>query len=260
MLLTLNIFILAILQGLTEFIPVSSSGHLAMGQAWLGLEFPGITVEIVLHVGTLISILVFYRRRIAVLTAECVTGRGEGRRYAAWILLASVPAALLYAVAGSSIEALFGKPDRVGLLLMANGALLLSMAWLRAPERPLRWPLALAIGVAQACALLPGISRSGMTIAMARRLGVTPRRAAEFSLLMSVPAVAGAALLDAVHLVRNPPESLLAATPALFLGLLVSAAVGWLAIVCIVRVLSAGRFWMFGIYCLAVGALAWRTL
>ncbi len=255
-----NILVLAVLQGLTEFIPVSSSGHLVLGQAWLDLALPGLTLEIVLHAGTLISVLIYYRRKIAGLTVEFLSGRGEGRRYAVWLVLASLPAALLYVAAGSRVESLFSRPDRVGLLLMANGLLLFSVYWSRRSDRPLRWHAALAMGIAQACALLPGISRSGATISMARRLGIEPRRAAEFSLLMSVPAVAGAMLFDMIALAREGGGLPARVWPLLALGAIVAAGVGWLAIAALVRVLSSGRFWLFGIYCLAIGALAWRWL
>ncbi len=249
--------ILALLQGATEFLPVSSSGHLALMRAWLGLGMPGVTVELALHLGTLISVLLYYRQRLVELAISCVSGDGEGRRYALWIALASVPAILLYVLAGSAVISLFDRPAAVGGLLMLNGLWLTALRGMRPRvEKPLRGFVALLAGVAQACALLPGISRSGMTIATARRLGLNPARAAEFSLLMAIPLVAGGAALNLITSFRERPTEMWACLPTLLTGMAVSALVGWLAICVVVRVLSSGRFWMFGPYCLAAGGAA----
>jgi undecaprenyl-diphosphatase len=251
----ISMLILAVVQGLTEFLPVSSSGHLALAEHFLAFRGPGILFEVVLHGGTLAAILVFYRRRIGILLMSFLSGSAEGRTYALALLFGSVPALAVYLAVGSFIERAFGSPLLVGALLVFTGLILLTTRKVVGGQMPLTVSKGVAIGMAQAVALLPGVSRSGSTIVAARHLGLTAEAAAEFSLLLSVPAQGGALLITLVKVFKSgigseSPWGLLAT------GFLVAGLVGYAAIPMLIKALRADRFWMFGPYCMLIGACA----
>lgn len=254
----LKIMVMAVVQGLTEFLPVSSSGHLVLAKSFLGLDSPGALLEVALHAGTLCSILVYYRRRILTLCRQVLAWEVAGRRYALAIMLGSVPAILAFLLVGESIEALFEEPVITSAMLCVTAVLLLTL--MKTPDvrgdiSVLRGGL---IGLAQAFAIIPGVSRSGSTIVAGRYLGLSAERAAEFSFLLSVPAIAGATLVKAVSLGSEGFGDL--TVLSMVVGILVSAVTGYAAIAVIVRILTSRKFWVFGIYCLVVGAatLIWQ--
>ena len=261
----IKILCLAVVQGLTEFLPVSSSGHLVLAQHFLRVESPGPDLELFLHVGTLLSVCVFYRRRLASILADLARGRRAGLLYAAWVLLSMLPAGIAYACGGDRVDRIYDSPRAVAALLVANGALLLlsGLTERRAAARPLDGLRALAMGVGQAIAVLPGVSRSGTSIFAGRLCGLGAKDAAEFSFVMSIPVIAGAALLEFLETGRiqaaldgrDFPGFPVPIGPALAAAAL-AGAVGYLALRTVVRVLERGAFWMFGPYCIAVGALA----
>ena len=266
---TVKILCLAVVQGLTEFLPVSSSGHLVLAQRFLGVKSPGPDLELFLHVGTLFSVCVFYRKRLVSIFADLARGRRAGVLYAAWVLVSMVPAGLAYACGKPFFDGIYDSPRTVAALLAANGALLLLSALAErrsraGREKPLDGLRAFAMGVGQAIAVLPGISRSGTSISAGRLFGLGPKQAAEFSFVMSIPVIAGAALLEFAETGRiraaldgaEIPGFPVAIGPALAAAAL-AGAVGWLALRAVVRVLDRGAFWAFGPYCLAAGALAW---
>lgn len=256
---TIQLLVLAVVQGLTEFLPVSSSGHLVLAERLLGLSSPGPALELVMHVGTLAAVCAFYRRRLLFLAGSFFRGRREGLLYAAWVLVSMVPAGLLYAACGDKISPLYDSPRAVGALLCANGVLLLlsRLADRRAgPGRPLGFFRALAMGAGQALAVLPGISRSGTSIFAGRLAGLRPAEAAEFSFVMSIPAIAGGTLLECLHSGVPAADAGAAARAALPAAVVVSAVVGYVALRTVVRVLERGAFWTFGPWCLAAGAAA----
>lgn len=251
-----KVIVMAIVQGVTEMLPVSSSGHLVLAKRLLGLDAPGATLEVALHAGTLGSILLYYRMRILALIRGLWGGDAGGTwRYAAALALGCAPAAVAGVLFKDRIECLFDSPRLAGGFLLVTGALLL-VSRLARPRgdgevTPLR---GLLVGCVQAFALLPGISRSGSTIAAARLAGVAPAKAAEYSFLMALPLLAGAVLLSAGEMVH---EGAGAVSPGLLaLGAAVAGLVGYAAIGVVVRCLAAGRFWLFGFYCLGAGALA----
>ena len=197
--------LLGFIQGATEFLPVSSSGHLVMGQTVLGLEVPGMAFEVALHFATLISVVVVYRERIGVLLAGMARGDRAHLRYAGLLVLASVPAAIAGIGFGDFFASLFDRAAVTGVALLVTGWVVWSARGALARE-PAGMPgvgVALVLGVAQAVAIVPGISRSGATVVAALWRGVDPREAAAFSFLMSVPAVGGAALLKVPELVAG---------------------------------------------------------
>lgn len=189
---------LGLVQGATEFLPVSSSGHLVMGQAVLGVELPGLGFEVALHFATLLSVLIAYRARLGALLVGIAGGDRAQLRYGGLLLLASVPAAVAGAGFGDLFAVLFDSPPVAGVALLVTGCVVWTArgALAREPAGTLRAGSALVVGLAQAAAIVPGISRSGVTVVAALWRGVDAREAAAFSFLLSVPAVGGAALLE----------------------------------------------------------------
>lgn len=247
-----NVILLAILQGITEFLPVSSSGHLVIGQHLLGLQSPGIRLQVILHLGTMLSILYFYRKRLAILVMGVIRWEKIAVATALHVLISTLPAIIFYFTFRKKIEACFDNPKAVGGALLITGIILTLQRWVPVGGSNITPWRALVTGVAQALAILPGISRSGMTIATARLLGIAPIAAAEFSFVMVLPLLAGAALLDAL---RTPAvnEPLLAWW-VLLTGAAVAAIIGYLALRLLIRTLQSDKFWIFGCYCTVAGA------
>lgn len=190
--------VLGLVQGLTEFLPVSSSGHLVMAQTFLGVPSPGVFLEVALHVGTLLSVMVVYRHKLTELLVGTVRRDAVALRYVGLLILATLPVVVIGLLFRSSIEAAFDTPYVTGFMLLLTGVILYSTLWGRR-EHPVDTPNgrhALTMGLAQCLALFPGVSRSGTTIAAGLWVGLRGERAAEFSFLMSIPAIAGAAILQ----------------------------------------------------------------
>ncbi len=253
---------LGALQGASEFLPVSSSGHLVMGQALLGLDLPGILFEVVVHVATLLSVLVVYRRRLFELGRGALIERSKTAwRYIGYLVLGTLPVAVIGLAFGDEIEQLFASPWVVGVALLVTGAILLSSRWaLRRPmDAELGVRIALLIGISQCLALTPGISRSGTTVVVALWLGVSPVEAAAFSFLLSIPAIGGAAILSFPDLMDGVEA--IGARPLLGAAI-VAAVVGVLAIRTFVAMLRNRSFPAFAGYCAAVGTafLVWLGL
>ncbi len=252
---TAKVLLLGVLQGLTEFLPVSSSGHLVLARHLLRLEVPeGPVLEVVLHAGSLLAIAAYYRRRLMGLALGLWRRERPAWEMAGNIGAAAVPVLIVYPLLGDWIEAQFSSPRLAAGLLCVTGGVLLSTRWAR-PGADLPRPLtALGMGAAQAVALLPGISRSGATLAAARWLNLAPPAAAELSFLMVLPLLAGAALLH-VPAALGADARAAVPLPALAAGLAASAVVGYAALAALVRVFSGPRFHWFGVYCLAAGVL-----
>lgn len=244
--------ILGFVQGVTEFFPVSSSGHLVMAQAMLSVDVPGVLFEVAVHVATLFSILLVYRSRVTELIRGVLSGDRDAYEYVGLIVVATIPAGLLGVFAKDRIETLFENPYVPGFALLATGVFLWSSRGplATAVEKRPTWRSALLIGVAQACALVPGISRSGATVVAALWLGLEAREAAAFSFLMAVPAIVGAAVLQIPDLAGAPALG----TSALIGGGVVAAVTGVLAIRTFVAILARRSFHFFAPYCWVAGA------
>jgi undecaprenyl-diphosphatase len=247
--------ILGVIQGATEFLPVSSSGHLVMAQELMGLVLPGILFEVVVHVATLLSVMIVYRERLLSLARGTLLDRDiEAWRYVGLLVVATVPVAIIGLTLGDQVEALFQSPRAVGFALLVTGSILISARWaLRRESSPtFGFRVALLIGIAQCFALAPGISRSGSTVVAALWLGVAPVHAAAFSFLLSIPAIGGAAVLQL-------PDLGLAArgigTVPIVVGFIAAAITGVLAIRLFVHMLENRSFPSFAWYCWAVGLL-----
>lgn len=250
--------ILGLVQGLTEFLPVSSSGHLVLAERLARVHTPGVFVEVALHVATLGSVCVVYGRRMVELARGLVTGEGDHRGYVWLLVLATIPAALVGGLLNDVIEAAFDSLAAVGVAFLFTGVVLWSTRHLVGTRGTPTTRSAIGIGLMQALAILPGVSRSGSTVSAALWAGITPQRAAEFSFLMAVPTIAGAALLEARDAVANAGA---AGVGPLLIGCAVALVSGIWAIRFLVALLHRGRFHAFAPYCWAVGVftllLAW---
>lgn len=251
----LDAVVWGLVQGLTEFLPISSSGHLVLVPAFLGemgtgIEEPELAVSAVLHLGTLIAVLAYYRRDLVRLTRW----RTEpGARTVLWMLaLGTVPALIGLPLEGA-LDTFEDDPVRVSAALAVTGVVLLAASRIRIGTRRLedgRWQDAALVGVAQAAALVPGISRSGMTIGMGLGRGFSPVEAARYSFLLAVPAIAGGGLISLLRLDGSDTD-----LGALAVGLIVAAVSGYAAITWLLRLLVRVGFLPFALYCLTVGGL-----
>ena len=248
----IEVAILSVLQGIAEFLPISSSGHLVLGKSLLGLGDVGMRLDIFLHVGTLLSIFVFY---FAVIRRIVVNLEWS---YMAKVVLSAVPAGIVGVCFKDSIETAFASPKMVGAALLFTGAVLTATRFLPKGGKGVSFLRAFLMGVAQAVAILPGVSRSGMTLAAARAAKVDAERAAEFSFLMSAPPIAGAALFEVLEAVCGTAEvgaSVETGWGLCVLGAVLAAVVGWFALKLLVASLKGRWFWLFGPYCFVAGAL-----
>ena len=253
--------ILAVLQGIAEFLPISSSGHLVLGRGMLGLGDVGMRLDIFLHVGTLIAVFAFYREVIWRILVRLEW------RYMMKIALSAVPAGIVGVIFKDRIEAAFSSPALVGGALMFTGLVLTLTRFMPCGERDISVGRAVLMGIAQAVAILPGVSRSGMTLAAARAFGVDAEKSAEFSFLMSAPPIAGAALLEILHGIEQSGTEAVAKAEVgwglCVFGAVLAAVVGYLSLGLLVKSLKGRWFWLFGPYCLIAGyftvVLIWRT-
>ncbi|MBP8975253.1 MAG: undecaprenyl-diphosphate phosphatase [Bacteroidetes bacterium] len=266
MLSIVDAILLAVLQGITEFLPISSSGHLVIAQSLLNIHSQAIMgFDVYLHFGTLISLLIVFWRDVQNMalslthsfSKENLKGRyqsDDSFRMVVNVLIGCVPAGVIGVLFNHQIEAVFHDPKMVAVNLVITG-LILFLTRLSKPNenRKIGIGIALVIGLAQAVAILPGISRSGSTIAMGLFLGLMPVLAARFSFLLSIPVIAGAALLEAKNIFHYASE--LGLLPIL-IGIAVSAVSGYIAIKFLMKVMERGKFSLFAFYCLIVGVLA----
>ena len=257
----LQILILSIAQGLTEFLPVSSSGHLVLMQRWLGAHEGDMLLDVVLHGGTLGSVLVVYRHEIA----RLLKFDTAAVRYLTALAVGTVPAVLVGLLLRPQVTALFASPRSAALGLLLTAGILFTTRRIRGaslpaggPWEPPSIPLgkALLIGTAQALAVTPGISRSGSTIAASLWLSIPRAEAARFSFLLAVPVIAGAVVLE---LASNQVTDGAGAVRLTF-GALVAFGVGLLAIRWTALAVVQRHFWKFAYYCLGLGLFVLAAL
>lgn len=261
--------LLGLIQGLTEFLPISSSGHLVLAQA--ALRSPGlannIALEIILHAGTLLAVIATYWRdlwrmlsdglRFLRHPSDAQVRASTGVRELGLLCLATVPVVVAGLLLKDPIEAAFESPRFAALMLFVTGILLLATRFLQRPAHPLRMRIALPMGLMQVLSLLPGISRSGATICGGLFGGGRPGQVVRFSFLMSIPAILGAVIFQLPDL----REALQAGVLVSYgVGFIVSFTSGMMAIQILLRVVVRGRFFLFGIYCILASLLAWILL
>ncbi len=238
-------------QGLTEFLPVSSSGHLVLIPALLGREGPDLTTVAMLHLGTLFAVLLYFRTDLA----RMARFDRPGRRMMTIIAIGTVPAVVFGLAFESKLDELVDRPTTVAVMLVVTGVVLLSTTLLRRGDKPaeeLSPKDSGIIGLAQSLALIPGVSRSGMTISAGLARGMDRVEAARFAFLLGIPVIAGAGLLSAARAVSDGGG----VTPSTIVGMVVAAVVGYWAIAFLIRVLGRVGLAPFGIYCIAAGAIS----
>lgn len=254
-----EVVVLSVLQGVAEFLPISSSGHLVLGKSLLGLGETGMRLDIFLHVGTLVAVFAFYWAIIWRL-AKGLFSRGDAAReswgYAFKIVLSAVPAGIVGVLFKDQLEAAFSAPKMVGCALIFTGVVLTLTRFLPRGNGSVSIPKAILMGVAQAIAILPGVSRSGMTLAAARSAKIDAEKAAEFSFLMSAPPIAGAAALEVLSALKASAEVEAVSEVGWGLcafGAVLAAVVGYYSLKFLLRSLKSDRFWLFGPYAALAG-------
>ena len=254
---------LGIIQGLTEFLPVSSSGHLVIFENLLGFKEPEILLDASLHLGTLLAVCIYFRSDLLKMfqglwswmnpTHDTKRGLTAHASMAVMVVVGSIPTALIGLIFKDPLEKLFGAVTTVGVMLLVTGVITGITKFI--PEERGKWDrvkvwMALAIGVAQGLAIIPGISRSGSTIVCALLLGLRRETAGRFSFLLSIPAIIGAVGLqlesDAIARVGIIP---------LVAGFASAAVVGFFALKLLMGMVKKGHFYYFAPYCLAIGIL-----
>ncbi|MYA68533.1 undecaprenyl-diphosphate phosphatase [Candidatus Poribacteria bacterium] len=269
----LEAILLGILQGLTEFLPISSSGHLVLAQTFLGLKEPLVFFDVMLHVGTLAAVLVVYREAIGKLAIGGLSTLGNPQfwrkprttfntstelKFIWLILLGSIPTGIIAVLFKTELESFFDEVRLVSIMLILTGVIL-QLPRLRkqgvgssnASTGSLKTWHAPLIGIAQGCAITPGISRSGTTISVALFLGIPAKTAAEYSFLLSIPAILGAVALK----IRDVGDT----TIPLYIvgaGMLAAFIVGYIALRLLLVVLNRGKFSLFSYYCIALGLVS----
>jgi len=256
---------LGVIQGFTEFLPVSSSGHLAIVEHLFGLKDGSLVFEIFVHFGTLLAVVLVFRIKIKNLlmgflsgTAQIVMNKNNFKfnfanyqdfRISFLIIVASIPAGLIGILFEDQIEVLFGNIKYVGIMLIFTGFILFTTKFTKTTGIKFKVNNSLLIGFAQAVSIIPGISRSGMTISTALWCGIARKDAAEFSFIMSVPIIFGATVLKLKDVFAYDPEALL----PLLIGVISAFLSGYLALRILIDLISRGQFHHFSYYCFIAG-------
>ncbi|MBS0014565.1 MAG: undecaprenyl-diphosphate phosphatase [Desulfobacterales bacterium] len=256
---------LGIIQGVTEFLPVSSSGHLVLFQNLLGLKNPELAFDVAVHMGTLAAVCIYFRNDIAAISIQ--TGKWlfnspwrsrqatpSEVRMAGLVLAGSIPTAIMGIGFHGIADRLFSSVLLVGFMLIVTGFWMWFTRYKQEPDLSNSAPgtgSALLIGIAQGMAIIPGISRAGATIAAALYLGIDRSTAARFSFLLSIPAIAGAALLNVI----DAPAGGSALLPVILAGAAAAAATGYAALSLLVYLVKKGKLAFFAPYCWLVGGL-----
>ncbi|MEZ4619540.1 MAG: undecaprenyl-diphosphatase UppP [Caldilineaceae bacterium] len=259
--------VLGVVQGATEFIPVSSSGHLVIVPWLLGWDSSSLLFDTVLHWGTLVSIIVIFWRdfwAMIVATLRSIGTRSFADMHArlGWfIIVGSIPAAVTGLLFDDFFESLFSSPAAAGLFLLVTALLLISSElMMRHAEKArtlqtMNWTDAIIIGLFQAIALAPGISRSGSTIAAGLGRGISRADAARYSFLLGTPAFFGAGLLQLLKAMDEAPSVLQAQAPVMIVGFVASALAGFIAIRFLLAYLRTRTLYPFAIYCILMSLL-----
>ncbi len=258
--------LLGIIQGLTEFLPVSSSGHLVLGKTLLGITEQGITFEVFVHFGTLLAVVTVFRKDILLLiqafisvfkkfaSLESFTTKYKNDinlQLLIFIIIATLPAVFIGLLFKNPIEKAFNDPHLVCIMLIVTAVILSLTFFTRQTEKPLGLMNTIIMGLAQAMAILPGISRSGSTISAGLFLKVSGHEAARFSFLLAIPAILGATILQLNDLVLSGINSefilvLLVGTVSAYIS-------GYLAIETLLGVVRRGKLYWFAPYCFIIG-------
>ncbi len=253
--------LLGIIQGATEFLPVSSSGHLRLAEHYMGFTGSSTLFDLYLHMATLVAVLLFFYKPVlkvlkglawpVLRNTEQADESREGLRLAGLILLSAIPSGIVGVLWGNRLENLSDSVVFVGVNMVINGFILLSIPLSRKRRRrPLNWKTVLVVGFAQCLGILRGISRSGSTITAGLHAGLSPEDAGTFSFLLFVPTVVGAFLLELLKSKGSPEPFLILAT-----GFVAALVTGLVALQVVMSLLKHGRLYWFGLYTLLLGTL-----
>lgn len=240
-----------LVQGLSEFLPISSSGHLVLVPAVLGRDGPSLATSAVLHLGTLLAILLYFRAEVG----QVLRFTDEGRKLLRWLVIGTIPAAILGLLFVGPLEEFNETPRAVAVALFGTGVALIATSRLPRGERVVENSTnrdALLLGIGQAIALIPGVSRSGATIGAGLARHFDRAEAARYAFLLGIPAIAGAGLFEFVDL-ANSSGGIPAET---WLGLAVAFVSGYAAIALLLRLIRRAGLVPFGVYCLVAGGVA----
>jgi undecaprenyl-diphosphatase len=253
-----QVILLGIIQGLTEFLPVSSSGHLVFFQSLFGMKEPQIFFDVMLHLGTLLAVVVFFRTdiwKIAQGLGAILKKRHKNSpqvKLFLLIIIATLPTGLMGILFKGWFESLFSKPKVVGGMLLITGSVLWFTRWTKKEGRPLehmRWLDAILIGIAQGVAIIPGISRSGATISTGLFLGLDRELSGKFSFLLSIPAILGATLLEFRKM--DAGQELWAT----LIGTFIAFGIGILSLLFLMKIIKVGKVFSFSYYCWSLGII-----
>ena len=251
----ISAFLLGLVQGLTEFLPISSSGHLVLSQHLLGFRESNLAFDILVHLGTLLAVIIYFRKDITSILLSSV-GRSsgiDGRRWIVMIIIGTIPTGIIGLAFKDHFEALFEQPRIVAFMLWIT-AILLALSdriQIKASkeESKLTVSRSLLVGIAQGLAIIPGISRSGSTITFGIFSGLDPNKAARFSFLLSIPAILGATLLEYKQFLNATASDI----PAYLVGTITAFASGYGAIYLLLKMVVKRKLWRFSIYLFLVG-------
>lgn len=254
-----DVIILGLVQGFTEFLPVSSSGHLALAQIFLGTNMPPLSYDLVLHMATALATIIFFFADIFALFVQWLSGfrSKDARKSSGWSTgWAVVSGTVITAVIGLTLkdfaEVAMMNSLMVGCGLTFTGFLLLFSSFVKTGLGRVRLTDGVIVGIAQGIAVMPGISRSGMTIVAGLMSGLSKEEAFRFSFLLSIPAILGATLIQAMEL--GGWRTFVAALPPYwYVGALAAFASGFFALVLLRRIVLSSKWWIFGLYCLILG-------
>lgn len=260
--MNMDTILLGLVQGLTEFLPVSSSGHLALAKIFIGIELPPLTYDLVLHVATTLATIIFFFTDIVSLLAQWLTGfvNSEARQKQGWnIGWAVIIGTVITGAIGLGLKNIAEEASlnslMVGIGLLITGTLLVASRWIRRGFGRVSLVDGVYVGLAQGLAVMPGVSRSGMTILAGLSAGLSKEAAFRFSFLLSIPAILGAALVQALEI--GGWDKFVAELPSgWFAGALAAFLSGLLSLFILKKLVIASKWWFFGIYCLAIGAFA----
>jgi undecaprenyl-diphosphatase len=265
----LQAIVLGIVQGLTEWLPISSSGHLALVQLAMDLEIP-IFYDVILHIGTLAGVFAIYRRDIAgILRSTVAFGEGsskrksieeevakypQGRRMLWLIILGTIPTGIIGLAFRSFFESSFYDPVSIAIGFIITGALVLVTGLLKPGQKKLGSADAILIGIGQGISIFSSISRSGATLSAGLFRGVEREQLVRYSFLLSIPAILGAAAIDVVAMDEQQKAQLASIDAESYIaGAVVSAAVGYASIRMLIKLVIKGKFYLFAFYCFAIG-------
>jgi len=255
----LEALVLGIIQGLTEYLPVSSSGHLAIGSYLFGIDgADNLTFTILVHVATVLSTFVVLWSEISwILKGLFKFEMNDATRYFLNIVVSMIPIGIVGLLFKDKVEEIFGSGLLVvGCMLLLTAALLIFSYYAKPRQKEkISWRDALVIGIAQACAVMPGLSRSGSTIATGLLLGNKKESLAQFSFLMVIPPILGEALLDIIKVVKGEQVAGGIDTLPLVVGFVAAFVSGCIACKWMIGIVKRGKLIWFGIYCAIVGIL-----